>query len=493
MRILQSIYPLKSSDDTITLGEPYEIPIIARGRIITQYSQSFGGRYGTATFITPDCNKYLHSIVQTNPSALKALYNLSIDEILDFLHDLGQCLTLEDNEYLNQAFELGCETSGLTAPVLRNIYDSLSLFLNKSVLREMLEKRVGIRYLEEWVPTKLIDGRTVFIRAFGSRAIHIIAGNLPLVAVGTIARSCATRCDTIIKLPSNDPFTAIALVRTMIDMEPNHPITKSVSVAYWKGGDISFEEKLYRPENIEKIIAWGGFASIKHITRYLQPGIDLITLDPKLSTSIIGQEAFSDENTLRTVAQRAAIDVGAYNQEACVNSRVIYVQSGTNPEGIKKLNLLAAYLYYSLLKLPNHVSTPSKVINPELNALIDGIRLNNDFYIIFGGENNEGCVIASQFDEPVDFSVKLCGRVVNLVPIDDLQTAINSVNSYTQTVGVYPEQLKKEIRDDLILHGVQRIVSLGFAPMGSFGTPQDAIEPLRRMCKWIMDESSIPS
>jgi len=58
-------------------------------------------------------------------------------------------------------------------------------------------------------------------------------------------------------------------------------------------------------------------------------------------------------------------------------------------------------------------------------------------------------------------------------------------------VGIYPESLKKTIRDDLIMHGVQRIVSLGFAPNGTFSTPQDAIEPLRRMCKWVMDESSV--
>jgi len=41
------------------------------------------------------------------------------------------------------------------------------------------------------------------------------------------------------------------------------------------------------------------------------------------------------------------------------------------------------------------------------------------------------------------------------------------------------------------MHGVQRIVSLGFAPNGTFSTPQDAIEPLRRMCKWVMDENSV--
>ena len=165
----------------------------------------------------------------------------------------------------------------------------------------------------------------------------------------------------------------------------------------------------------------------------------MITLDPKLSTSIIGSGAFRDEETLRTVAQRAAIDVGAFNQEACVNSRVMYVQSGTDEEGIEKINQLGAYLYYALTNLPENISAPAKVFDVNLKAQLDGLRMDEDFYKVMGGEQNEGAVIVSQIDEPVDFSQKLCGRVVNLVPIDDLQTAIKSVNAYTQTVGIYPE------------------------------------------------------
>ena len=81
----------------------------------------------------------------------------------------------------------------------------------------------------------------------------------------------------------------------MIDMAPDHPITRHVSVAYWKGGDQRIEAHLYDPRRIEKIVAWGGFAGIKHVTQYLQPGLDLITLDPKHSGTIIGPEAFEDE------------------------------------------------------------------------------------------------------------------------------------------------------------------------------------------------------
>ena len=470
----------------------YKIPIIARGRVIDDYSLTFGGRHGSAVFQTPDAKKYLNHIVLKNPSHQKPLYNLSIEEILTFMDDLGQRLVLKDNEYLQDAFTLNCEASGLTQSVLYGTYQALPLLLSKAYLREMLEQRIGIRYLESWVPTSMGSGQTVSIRAFGARTVHVIAGNVPLVAAGTIARSCCTRCDTIIKLPSNDPLTATAMAQTMIEMEPTHPITKSVVVAYWKGGDSKFETLLYKPENIEKIIAWGGYASIKHITKYLQPGIDLITLDPKLSMSIIGAEAFQNEETLRTVAQRAAIDIGAYNQEACVNSRVIYVQSGTDEVGIEKLNALGAYLYYSLVNLPKHVSTPTKDFDLDLKTKLDGIKLDDMFYRVYGGDQNEGAVIVSQLDEPVDFSDQLCGRVVNLVPIDNVETAIQSVNAYTQTVGIYPEALKQQIRDLLIFHGVQRIVSLGFAPSASFATPQDAIEPVRRMCKWVADEQSVP-
>lgn len=479
-------------EDTTTIEiVDYNIPIIARGQIISDYCLTFGGRHGLATFKTPDAKKYLNKIVLKNSSLQKALYDLSIDEILTFMDDLGQRLVLKENEYLQDAFALNCEASGLTKSVLYGTYQALPMLLSKESLHEMLEQRIGIKYLEGWVPTTLNNGQIVSVRAFGARTVHVIAGNVPLVSAGTIARSCCTRCDTIIKLPSNDPLTATALALTMIEMEPNHPITKSISVAYWKGGDTEFETAFYKPENIEKIIAWGGYSSIKHITKYLQPGIDLITLDPKLSTSIIGAEAFQSEETLRTVAQRAAIDIGAFNQEACVNSRVIYVQSGTDEVGIDRLNELGAYLYYALVNLPSHVSTPTKEFDVDLKSNLDGLRMDDMFYRVFGGHENEGAVIVSQIDEPVDFSDQLCGRVVNLVPIDNVQTAIQSVNAYTQTVGIYPEHLKQEIRDELILHGVQRIVSLGFAPNGSFSTPQDAIEPLRRMCKFVMDEQSV--
>jgi hypothetical protein len=292
----------------------------------------------------------------------------------------------------------------------------------------------------------------------------------------------------IIKAPSNDPLTAVAIARTLADVAPNHPITKHLAVGYWKGGDLAVEETLYQPKHIEKIVAWGGLASVKHVTRYIQPGLELIALDPKRSATIIGHQAFDDEATTREVARRAATDIGVANQEGCANARVIYVLSGTDADGIAKANRLGELIYQELMALPAVVSTPPRYPNRELLDHVEASRMTEDFYRVIGGEHREGAIVVSQFDEAVDYSPMLSGRVANIVPVDNIDKVTAAVNAYTQTIGIYPESLKRRLRDTLSLFGAQRLTSLGYACNVAIAAPQDAIEPIRRMCKWVVDE-----
>src|SRR5690606_5536679 len=309
----------------------------------------------------------------------------------------------------------------------------------------------------------------------------------------TILRNMVLRSDAIIKAPSNDPFTAAAIARTMIDMAPDHPITRHTTVAYWKGGDQAFEQKLYRPENIEKIVAWGGFSSLKHVTQYIQPGLELISLDPKRSASIIGAETFASEQNLEEAALRLATDIGASNQVGCVNARVVYVQSGTDDEGLEKLNRFGQMVYDAMLTLPNCISTKPKSFDAELKSNIDALQLDDEWYKVIGGRDDEGAIIVSQLADAVPFATLLNDRVGNLVPVDDLDEVLDAVDAYTQNVGSYPESLKDELKDILPLYGAQRIVSLGYAVALNWADPQDAIEPLRRMGKWISNQISDPA
>ena len=208
-----------------------------------------------------------------------------------------------------------------------------------------------------------------------------------------------------------------------------------------------------------------------HVTngtiRFIQPGLELITLDPKRSATIIGPGAFADDETLRAVGQRLAADVGAWNQLACCAARVVFAVSGTNPEGLKRLEALAAYAYDAMLRLPAHISTAARRYDLELAQNIKSIRSTPDFYRIVGGRDGEGAFIVSQTPDPVDFYTMLSGRTANLIPIDDVSDAFAFMNSYTQTVGIYPDSLKAELRDILPFYGAQRQVNLGYANYGS--------------------------
>src|SRR6202790_4373359 len=321
--------------------------------------------------------------------------------------------------------------------MMQNSYRILRPLFSRDNVTEIADSQVGLNYLNGWVPHTLRDGRELRVRAFGSRVLHTPPRNRGLVSAVTILRSVIARCDTIIKAPSNDPLTAIAIARTLADVAPDHPITKHLAVGYWKGGDLSVEENLYQPQHIEKIVAWGGLASVKHVTRYIQPGLELIALDPKRSATIIGAEAFADEATMRDVAGRAAVDIGVANQEGCANARVIYVMSGTDAAGIANANRLGEMMYQELVGLPAVISTPPLYPSRELSEHVEASRLTDDWYHVIGGDRREGAIIVSQFDSPVDYSAMLSGRVANLVPVDSIDKVTAAVNACPQTIGIY--------------------------------------------------------
>ena len=470
----------------------FSIPALIRGEYIENDWAPFTTGGSGAKFQAATAHHLVDQLPLGSPSAMADLHKISFEEILDVLEAVGKALDFESNPHIREAYEAGLAASNYPPSLLKNSYLTLPHAFTRDAVREIAEQRLGIDYLEGWVEQTLADGRQVRLRAFGARSLHIPAGNGGLISAVTIIRNAITRSDAIIKVPSNDPLTAMAIARTLNEVAPGHPLARHLSVAYWRGGDTALEERLIRPEHLEKIIAWGGFQSVRHITRYLQPGLDLITLDPKRSATIIGAEAFESPENLHEVATRAACDIGVANQEACASARVIHVLCGTDADGLARADSLGEAIYQAMLDLPETISTKARTFDRELRDHLDACRLMEDWYHVIGGEDDEGAVIVSRMDEAVDFSPLLSGRVANIVPVDSLDQITRGINAYTQTVGIYPESLKRSLRDRLPLFGAQRLTSLGYACHVTSATPQDAIEPLRRMCKWVVDETCDP-
>ena len=468
------------------------IPLIIRGKIITENPVPYGTRRGVAAFCSPDVSQYLDELVLNDPADMRDMYTLSLADIVDYLVRLGERLHVEDNPYLQKALQMQIVASAKSSSEIMNrgMFKALPHILERNRIEEHIHHNIGAKYLDGWVEEKMLDNRICNIRAFGARTVHVIAGNASVIALQTIMDNAITRGDAVIKLPSNDPYFATAVAQTMIEMEPDHPLTRHLSVAYWKGGDAAIESHLYDSSRIEKIVAWGGFDSMRSIRNYLAPGIDLVALDPKLSGSIIGAEAFENADKMQEAAQLAATDIGIFNQGGCVSARTVYVVTGTDKAGIDKANEFGKMVYQKIQELPPHLSSESPAFDSNLRQEIDGIRYSPAFRVI-GGKGAEGAVIVSQDDELVDFSERLDCRTANIVPVDNIDAALSHITIHTQTIGIYPDSLKTELRDQCALRGGQRIVSLGYAAAGNIAGPHDAIEPLRRMVRWIRDDTLV--
>jgi hypothetical protein len=486
---------------TAEAAAPPIVPLIVRGEVIESDLHRFplrgggGGQAGGAAqfFLAPDPSLYVARL-PTTAASLRDLHATPIDEIIDLVADLGAALDFDHNSHLQSAFAMSLRASGLPRTILESAYAGLPRLLDRDKIERFVDTQIGRDYLEGWVKTDLGSGRTLSVRAFGARSVHIIAGNTPAVAFLTILRAAVTRSDAIIKLPSNDPLTAVAMLRTLIDIAPDHPVTKHLCAAYWKGGDRSVESRLYQPRHVEKIVAWGGLSSITHVAEYLQPGMDLVTLDPKTSCSIIGPEALRTERSILEVAERAALDIGSYNQEACANARVLYVVcDASDPDQLERLDRLGRRIMAGLVQLPEEISTSAKTVDRELQDELGGIALQDDFYRVFRTDDPaDGAVVVSRFDEPVEFADRLSGRTANLVPVPSVEEAIKRVSAAQQTIGVYPDSLKAEIRDALALQGAQHVMSLGDVMSLGVSGPQDGLETERRMLKWVRDMSGEP-
>jgi hypothetical protein len=477
-----------------------DIPFLIRGRVIEPGTDAveFGGRVG-ARFRTPDPAKYANQFTLANPSEMRDLHETPIDEIIDFLVQLGPRLTLDENPMMHAAFRLALEAGELTESVLRPVYENFAYQFSRDRLNGMVENAIGKAYLDGWVERGRPGESFMRMRAVGTRNLHIIAGNVPITAAITVVRSALCKADCLIKMPSNDPFTAAAIVKAMIDLDPGHPVTKHFAVAYWKGGDENVERQILRPSRIEKLTAWGGMSSMVHINKYLVPGIELIAMNPKLSISIVGHEALEDADSMAEAARGVALMAGYMNQTACSSTRVVYVECSTDEDDLERLETFGHAVYTAFGELPPDISTAPKRSEPELDSELEAVALDDEYYRVIGDSSFAGVVVSRTAEEPVEFAQQLTNRIVNLVPVSDITRVPSWVSEETQTVGIYPERLREQLRDDLFLHGVQRTLPIhgnylgdppGADPTQRFGVPHDGTEPMRRMVRWVLDESA---
>jgi hypothetical protein len=457
---------------------PILIPHFVRGEVriaadVEHRSRSQSSRVATPRII-------LDELVWSRHEPVPAL-DLPIMEIIEFLAELGNRLAFDHNAHLQEALEQMTRFSTLDVRILENCYrDMAGLFDRQAVIAEAEQSLGTLDVLDGWVAKNPLYPR-LRIRAIPPRLVHVLAGNAPIVPPISIVRGAISKGVHLLKLPSNDMWTATAILRTMADIDPRHPTTRSFAAVYWKGGDAAIESALYRSQYFDKIVVWGGDAAVRHVLKYVGPGLEMLSFDPKVSISMIGCEAFASNEIAAEVARRAAADVIGLNQDACSASRFHYIEGS-----VEQVDAYCEKLVDAMGRDTQYGPGASKLLPPrDVREQLDMMQNLKPIFRVFGRYDGRGLVIRSE--EPVAFSPS--GKLVNVVRVSSLEEAVRYSTVATQTVGVYPAARRRSLRNALASAGAQRIVALGEVNSGGFGgKPHDAGWPVHRFMRWVSEE-----
>lgn len=448
---------------------------VVRGQAVFGSEVAFGPEH--LRFVTPrlDLNTLVWPRSEPGPN-----FDTPLAEIMEVLEALAGYLARDPDGLMAEALAFSARTSPLPRELLARSYAQLSQVFERRSMEFQIETELGgADVLDGWRSVTGPTGRVHRVRAFPPRLVHIVAGNAPGVSAQTVLRGALTKGVNLLKIPSNDLFTATALLRALAAVAPGHALTRSFSAAYWRGGDPQVEGVLLRPQFFDKLVAWGGAGALRSAKQYIGPGFELVAFDPKTSISLIGHEAFASDEALAEAADRAATDVTVMNQQACVASRFQFVEGD-----LEQVDRYCALLQQRLGVQRTHASAANGPLPGALQDEVEGLRGMAPFYRIWGRFDGRGLVVRSE--EPVDFHPD--GRVVNVVPVRALAEAVRHANVATQTVGVYPAARKAALRDALACMGTQRVVELGNAGQVEPGLPHDGFFPLTRFVRWVNDE-----
>jgi hypothetical protein len=458
------------------LGDPIAVGHVVKGVFVEGGGQELGPPH--ARFATPQLR--LNELVWKRSEPGPA-FETPLAQIIDVLVQAGRWIQNDPDGIVAQTLQRSARTSPLPLAVLGRSFAQLPGLFERAQLEYQVERELGgADILDGWrqMPAPP-SGRIHRVRAYPPRIAHIIAGNAPLAAGLTIVWSALTKGVHLIKLPSNDLFTATMILRALSAVAPGHPTARSFSAAYWRGGDTQVEGTLFRPQFFDKLAAWGGESTLKGAKNYIGPGLELVAFDPKTSISMIGIEAFESDEVLGAVAERAATDATVFEQQACASSRFQFVEGS-----MAQVDRYCAQLQEKMATERPFCTAAGRPLGLDLRDQIEGLRGIDDFYRVWGDYGGAGVVVRSS--EPVDFHPD--GRVVNVVAVASLADALQYVNVATQTVGVFPSGRKAQLRDELACAGVQRVVDLGSAVDVERGLPHDGFYPLHRLMRWVNDE-----
>ncbi len=248
------------------------------------------------------------------------------------------------------------ESLGFSRAMVARSLDLAFQDLTERSLWALVRESVGTpRALDSFVRR---GGR--FVHAWGPRVVvQVFAGNVFTAPIQPLVHALLAKSASLCKLSSRERVFPQLLKRTLAEID--FPLSESVAILHWKGGDAGLETSLF--ERAGAVVAFGDDETMAALRARVPWRVPFFPYGHRVSVAVVGRDALA-KRQLPALARALAEDVVLFDQAGCLSPRTVYVQEG----GEAVASELAERLSEALAYWTSQYGPPAMTLEEEVLA-----------------------------------------------------------------------------------------------------------------------------
>ena len=451
------------------MKEIIDIPAIIAGQEVfgKENVKKHEGIAGGVTIRTPEITKEsLGDIFE----AKKEINTLPISEIISFIEEVGRRWADPDYHIKKEALEIMLHITQFSEKELLEDFGNIPLVMSRKTFidKVMAAEFQGSAMLDDWVIRGGCEVKAVPRGSF----LHILAGNVPGVEMVSLIRGLLTKNLNILKTAGANPVTPYFLLKSFIEIDPDHPVTRSSSVLHWKRGT-ELEKLIYK--KVDSACVWGGSDAVYAAWRHARPGLEILDYGPKRSMVFVGSSTLKDDKKLHDAAKALAGDTTIHDQQACHSPQVVFVEGETD----KFCEQLATELTNFAKIYPRGGESLDRQSERSHLRMMQELSGNKVYH---PGSHDWTIIVTNDF---ISTAQSPLGRTLFVISVKSLGDAVKYADHYTMVAAFSDREDLNKYRDELAMQGVDRLTDVGRMGLLPADTPHEGRYDLSRLVKFV--------
>jgi phenylacetate-CoA ligase len=313
--------------------------------------------------------------------------------------------------------------------------------------------------------------------------LHVLSGNVFLVALGSLVEGIITGNVNILKMSSGERVFLPILVESLKEVDTDGVLLRSLAVVEYPSSATEVIEEF--KSRVDGIVVWGGEEAVRAYRNNLPARTKCIVFGPKLSVALVTEAGVKLKGLSKT-AKDLSDEVSIWDQNACTAPQVCFV------EGEELAKILAAELGSSLETKARELPAGPAEINTaveiqKLRGTVEIAESRGEGFCLASSGNVDWTVLVEKAHSIEASPLHRTLRIIPFKNISEVTERLEELRGYIQTVGlVSSDEESSHVASEIAAAGALRVVELGQMAGGEIDDPHDGAYDLAQYGHFVL-------